>query len=332
ASTSLPGAYHWRPGQDGVAEFPTYCRQGLPSDKPLLLSEAQRSKPAQLPPQEHTLAVLIPYRNREPHLARLLGALTPFLEEQKRKFDIFIIEQVDDYLFNRGALLNAATLLLQGSEYDYYIFQDVDTIPLASGNVPYAYPGQAAPLHLTPHWIHPKSTYEDFFGGVLSITPQQLAAVNGFGAHFWGWGREDDNLRMRLSRAGLWPPSYPGTDRRPQRHAFFEHQKHPQATELRARTLDNGTTVFVQEHPRVPFRGAKIMSSQPRFLQDFESGLNSTRFRLERVSPFHGAVRFSLQLHCNVELTPWCRPEAALPGTPRAARFASAVAALTTSV
>ncbi len=31
--------------------------------------------------------------------------------------------QSDDYLFNRGLLLNAAALLLQGSSYDYFCFQ-----------------------------------------------------------------------------------------------------------------------------------------------------------------------------------------------------------------
>jgi hypothetical protein len=107
-----------------------------------------------------------------------------------------------------------------------------------------------APLHLTPHWLHPKSTFEDFFGGLLVISGQQFRRINGFGtqvgwgaaggdgegrsgggripslvekhsaccwprgarlAHaappppqFWGWGREDDNLRERLVQAGGW--------------------------------------------------------------------------------------------------------------------------------
>lgn len=31
--------------------------------------------------------------------------------------------QGDSYLFNRGALLNAGALLLEGSSYDYFVFQ-----------------------------------------------------------------------------------------------------------------------------------------------------------------------------------------------------------------
>lgn len=59
-----------------------------------------------------------------------------------------------------------------------------------------------APLHLTPNWVHPKSTFEDFFGGILIVTAEQFQRINGFGTNFWGWGREDDNLRERLVAAG----------------------------------------------------------------------------------------------------------------------------------
>lgn len=48
--------------------------------------------------------------------------------------------QADGFLFNRGALLNAAALLLAGSVYDYYVFQDVDTVPLEKGGIQYSFP------------------------------------------------------------------------------------------------------------------------------------------------------------------------------------------------
>jgi len=43
--------------------------------------------------------------------------------------------------------------------------------------------------------------------------------------------------------------------------------------------MDNGTVRYFQENPKLPYRGAKIMSSQPEFLQDFETGLNTTMFQ-----------------------------------------------------
>ena len=73
--------------------------------------------------RRHRLAVLIPYRDRPAHLATLLAALHPHLDRQHREHDVFVVEQADRLLFNRGALLNAAALLLQGSSYDYFCFQ-----------------------------------------------------------------------------------------------------------------------------------------------------------------------------------------------------------------
>lgn len=40
--------------------------------------------------------------------------------------------------------------------------------------------------------------------------------------------------------------------------------------------------VFFEEHPARPYKGAKIMSSQPGLLRDFATGLNTTQFRWER--------------------------------------------------
>ena len=33
---------------------------------------------------------------------------------------------------------------------------------------------------------------QDFAGGIMVFTLAQMRAVNGYGTHFWGWGREDD--------------------------------------------------------------------------------------------------------------------------------------------
>lgn len=148
------------------------------------------------------------------------------LQAQGRLFDVFVIQQSEGLLFNRGALLNAGVLLLQASTYDYFVFHDVDTIPSEAGNIPYEFPGGLVPLHLTPYEIHPKGIrYEvgnckcllplvrgrdersaeqlssgsastcqasnselmqDFFGGIVAFSMEQITAVNGFGTNFWG--------------------------------------------------------------------------------------------------------------------------------------------------
>lgn len=74
---------------------------------------------------------------------------------------------------------------------------------------------------------------QDFFGGITIFSRQQLERVNGYGVNFWGWGREDDNMRERLRAADMWPPERPAVPARRGR-CYFEHQRHLKAPEVRA--------------------------------------------------------------------------------------------------
>ena len=65
-----------------------------------------------------THAIIIPYRDRKEHLNILLQHLS------KYDCDIYIFEQNNNNLFNRGQLFNS--ILNVGKEYDYLIFHDVD--------------------------------------------------------------------------------------------------------------------------------------------------------------------------------------------------------------
>ena len=74
---------------------------------------------------------------------------------------------------------------------------------------------------------------QDFFGGITIFSRQQLERVNGYGVNFWGWGREDDNMRERLRAADMWPPERPAVPMRRGRW-YFEHQRHLKAPEVTA--------------------------------------------------------------------------------------------------
>ena len=49
--------------------------------------------------------------------------------------------------------------------------------------------------------------------------------------NFWGWGREDDNMRQRLMLQAMFPPELPAVPTRTRRF-YFEHQKHEKALEV----------------------------------------------------------------------------------------------------
>ena len=43
-----------------------------------------------------------------------------------------------------------------------------------------------------------KLLYGALFGGVVSLSAKDYAAVNGFSNQFWGWGGEDDDFGNRV--------------------------------------------------------------------------------------------------------------------------------------
>lgn len=81
-----------------------------------------------------------------------------------------------------------------------------------------------------PEWR--KCLQQDFFGGVTAFNLEQLRKVNGYGNRYWGWGREDDNMRERLKRSDMWPPDKPLVPKRSARY-YFRHTQHQKALEVR---------------------------------------------------------------------------------------------------
>ena len=138
-----------------------------------------------------------------------------------RRHRVWIVEQRDEYRFNRGWLLNvgvAAARLVDGC--DVFALHDVDLLPL-DPRLPYASLPDV-PIHLSPPGIHPEYVYPTFRGGAWLFTWEQLLAVDGYSHAYWGWGQEDDDLGARLAHARVVPgvpfriPARdPGTSRHP---------------------------------------------------------------------------------------------------------------------
>lgn len=144
------------------------------------------------------VAILIPHRNREKHLMYLLEHLHPFLQRQQLEYGIYIIHQAGSKKFNRAKLLNVGYIeALKEENWDCFIFHDVDLVPENDFNL---YTCEDQPKHLV---VGRNSTgyrlrYSGYFGGVTALSREQFFKVNGFSNNYWGWGGEDDDLRLRV--------------------------------------------------------------------------------------------------------------------------------------
>ncbi|XP_056314770.1 beta-1,4-galactosyltransferase 4 [Danio aesculapii] len=145
-----------------------------------------------------SVAILIPHRNREKHLLYLLYHLHPFLQRQQLHYAIYVIHQAGDATFNRAKLLNVGYLeALKDYNWDCFIFHDVDLVPENDHN---SYMCAKQPKHLVVgrNSTGYKLRYKGYFGGVSAMTRDQFHKVNGFPNSYWGWGGEDDDLRIRV--------------------------------------------------------------------------------------------------------------------------------------
>ena len=166
------------------------------------------------------VGIVIPYRNRESILRIFLPLLIDILIKQKVAFRIFIVEQIQNTVFNRGKLLNVGFDLMQKNEWDgikfsCIIMHDVDLI-LADETISYQcntmFPVDlASKVHpvkwsenfktlknYTSHLKDPKRCLNKSFGGVSMMEIGFFRKVNGFSNLYFGWGGEDDDLRKRI--------------------------------------------------------------------------------------------------------------------------------------
>ncbi len=153
--------------------------------------------------RDQRLTIVIPFRNREPHLQLLLPPLRAMLAAQGIDYRVLVVEQEEGKLFNRGKLLNVGARHAWDSS-DYFIFHDVDLIPELAE---YGCPNQ--PLRLITRMSYSHRGASELkgstFGGTCALTKAQLTLINGLSNRYWGWGKEDDDLLLRCLLKGLVP-------------------------------------------------------------------------------------------------------------------------------
>ena len=185
----------------------------------------------QQPQRQRLIAIVVPYReqpeqDRKSQLLAFLTHMRSFL--RGARFLIVVAEQSQDgRKFNRGQLLNAgyqeARRQAAPMGLASVILHDCDLLPSAELLPWYASPpSRGSPCHISAAsaWSKYADAYADsdaFFGGVTAFHPLDFEAANGYPNDYWGWGLEDDQLRLRaeacgaLSRGIVRPP--PGVGR-----------------------------------------------------------------------------------------------------------------------
>uniref|UniRef100_A0AAF5RW29 Beta-1,4-N-acetylgalactosaminyltransferase n=2 Tax=Wuchereria bancrofti TaxID=6293 RepID=A0AAF5RW29_WUCBA len=145
----------------------------------------------------HKIAIIIPFRDRQSQLTRLLDFLFPILKHQNLDFRFIITEQYGNELFNKGKLMNAAFSFAEKLRVNCVIFHDVDMFP-ADDRINYGCPDTPRHIGAYVNTLGYRLMYAEIVGGVLAIRMNHFHAVNGFSNEFWGWGGEDDDMGIRI--------------------------------------------------------------------------------------------------------------------------------------
>ena len=238
-----------------------------------------------LPP---TLVLLVPFRDRFDELLRFVPHMTSFLRRQRLRFSIHVLNQVDGLRFNRASLINAGFALV-GRHADYIAMHDVDLLPL-DADLSYRFPGHGTPFHVSSPDLHPKYRYPAFVGGILLITSQDFALLDGMSNKYWGWGLEDDEfyVRMREKKMNISRP----TGIKSGRSGSFLH-------------------LHKESHRRDT---AKLFNQREvNKRRDRETGLHSLQFKQvaqhELLINGSACTVHDIELSCDRQLTPWCHPK-----------------------
>uniref|UniRef100_A0A1I8FQH6 Glyco_transf_7C domain-containing protein n=1 Tax=Macrostomum lignano TaxID=282301 RepID=A0A1I8FQH6_9PLAT len=157
-----------------------------------------------------SVLILVPYRQREQHLAALLrlpapdsaaaAALLQHCGWRSSPLPPWLaLTEILSYINEDPRLLRKA--------FDSFValigvvFHDVDLLP-TNPFVPYncpAYPGTSVCPLTSSATLSPTSSW----GGVLAMPVRHFLKVNGYSNLFWGWGGEDDDMEARIRSVGL---------------------------------------------------------------------------------------------------------------------------------
>ena len=130
---------------------------------------------------EKKIAIIIPYRARQENLLVLLRHLNPILKRQQLHYQIFVVDQVDKFPFNKGKLLNIGYKIAKklNESFNCFIFHDADFLAANDKN---RYDCPTSPLHMSPicEKFEYKKHSDGYFGGVIAVNTKDFEGRSPF--------------------------------------------------------------------------------------------------------------------------------------------------------
>jgi len=200
------------------------------------------------------LGVCVPYRNREAHLKEFIPRVGEYLDSHGIDYQMYFCHQVDDKLFNRGATKNIAAEWAFKEGCDYIVWHDIDMIPDMDGGCDYSFP-EKYPIHIATNisQMDYQLKYEEYFGGAILFSKEQVEKTNGYSNDYWDWGMEDDDLFWRCVLEGYANTSYMDFEGKNVSYLSFDGKSSfvqiPCSRELRnVTTRSHSISVLVRAH------------------------------------------------------------------------------------
>lgn len=149
-----------------------------------------------------SVAIMIPFQNRESNLREFLLYMHPFLQRQNINYKIYVIELASNETWNRGVLFNIGYIeAMKDKLFPCLIHHDVDSLPKYRNNI---YACTNAPRLMVVFREPTRNPeYDTFLGAAVAILSDHYKLVNGYSNKFFKWGGEDDDFYNRVKSKGL---------------------------------------------------------------------------------------------------------------------------------
>ena len=134
---------------------------------------------------------LVPFRNRDNEKFAYLSIMKSILEDYDNNYyKIYFIKQLDNRMFNRGAIKNIGFNVIKNVYPNDYknitlVFNDIDVCPLDKSYIK----DYSTTVGKIKHFYG----FTFALGGIVSITGEDFEKIGGF-INNWGWGFEDNHL------------------------------------------------------------------------------------------------------------------------------------------